>query len=496
MSIYMRPQKEVEARIAAYRLECVNMTGVLQEWQPCIDQIQSAERAQKAVLKCKSARDIEQKSGDVRNQLLAQMTNVQNYKRKILSQFSEIEATYERIFGDEVEDSKSDGSPNQLNQGANTSRGTSGPRMTDNITSSPGGSSVTGRSDGVSAGKKTVIEDKKKKVLTGVKETWKGDEIVGCSKVEFNAESRELMCFRFSNGKITVLRLNDKNEKLEVKRTMKWEELREKENRLWDITVNDGSIMYGVIEGDGGTYFHQKVEELDQFSLKKKSELDTQGLLNGSAVIWYLTSFLDTLALLVYDYSNKDDHKWHSVTVYRNKKRMETVSLEISVNGGMRWNNSALVNESTLLLSCGLNKIALVTLPSQSHCHSITASSSSSLSSSTTLKPQSIKYVIAAGVTRIYSLVWMPIDSQLEGYLCVGELQGASLSRIYKINLGTDLAKVDEGKETKMEEVETVSPLEKMTVMCLVDDYTIFATGGEKWFEGQPVVLKFDFQPI
>ena len=491
----MRPQKEVEARIAAYRLECVNMTGVLQEWQPCIDQIQSAERAQKAVLKCKSARDIEQKSGDVRNHLLAQMTNVQNYKRKILSQFSEIEATYERIFGDEVEDSKSDGSPNQLNQGANTSRGTSGPRMTDNITSSPGGSSVTGRSDGVSAGKKTVIEDKKKKVLTGVKETWKGDEIVECSKVEFNAESRELMCFYFLKSKITVLRLNDKNEKLEVKRTMKWNELREKENDLWDITVNDGSIMYGVIEGDGGTYF-KKVEELDQFSLKKKSKLDTQGLPNGFGVLWYLTSFHDTLALLVYDFRNEDDHKWHSVTVYKNKKRMETVSLEISLNGGVYWSVSALVNESTLLLCCGLNKIAVVTLPSQSHCHSIAASSSSSLSSSTTLKPQSIKYVIAAGVRENCSLVWMPIDSQLGGYICVGEREGAKFSRIYKINLGTDLAKVDEGKETKMEEVETVSPLEKMTVMCLVDDYTIFATGGEKWFEGQPVVLKFDFQPI
>ena len=494
MSIYMRPQKEVEARIAAYRLECVNMTGVLQEWQPCIDQIQSAERAQKAVLKCKSARDIEQKSGDVRNQLLAQMTNVQNYKRKILSQFSEIEATYERIFGDEVEDSKSDGSPNQLNQGANTSRGTSGPRMTDNITSSPGGSSVTGRSDGVSAGKKIVIEDKKKKVLTGVKETWKGDDIVDCRKAVFKAESRELMCYRFPNT-ITVLRLNDKNEKLEVKRTMEWRELREKGNSLFNITVNDGSIMYGLIREDGGTYFN-KVEELDQFSLKKKSELDTQGLLNGSGVLWQLTSFHDTLALLVYDFRNKDDRKWHSVTVYKNKKRMETISLEISLNGGVYWNCFTLVNESTLLLRCGLNKIAVVKLPSQSHCHSIAASSSSSLSSSTTLKPQSIKYVIAAGVREICLLVWMPIDSQLGGYICVGESEGAKFSRIYKINLGTDLAKVDEGKETKMEEVETVSPLEKMTVMCLVDDYTVFATRGEKWFKGQPVVFNFDFQPI
>ena len=491
----MRPQKEVEARIAAYRLECVNMTGVLQEWQPCIDQIQSAERAQKAVLKCKSARDIEQKSRDVRNHLLAQMTNVQNYKRKILSQFSEIEATYERIFGDEVVDSKSDGSPNQLNQGANTSRGTSGPRMTDNITSSPGGSSVTGRSDGVSAGKKLVIEDKKRKRLTGVKETWIGDKIVRCDKAVFNAESRELMCFNFLNT-ITVLRLNDKNEKLEVKRTMEWNELREKENWLWDITVNDGSIMYGVIREDGGTYF-KKVEELDQFSFKKKSELDTQGLLNGSGVIWYLSSFHDTLALSVFDNRNKDDRKWHSVTVYKNKKRMETVSLEISVHEGIYWNGFTLVNENTLLLSCGLNKkIAVVTLPSQSHCHSIAASTSLSLSSSTTLKPQSIKYVFAACVTRIYSLLWMPIDSQLEGYICVGESEGASLSRMYKINLGTDLAKVDEGKETKLEEVENVSPLEKTTVICPVDDYTVFATRGEKWFEGQPVVLKFDFQPI
>ena len=495
MSIYMRPQKEVEARIAAYRLECVNMTGVLQEWQPCIDQIQSAERAQKAVLKCKSARDIEQKSGDVRNHLLAQMINVQNYKRKILSQFSEIEATYERIFGDEVEDSKSDGSPNQLNQGANTSRGTSGPRMTDNITSFPGGSSVTGRSDGVSTGKKTVIEDKKKKVLTGVKETWKGDDIVECRKAVFNAESRELMCFSLANMKITVLRLNDKNEKLEVKRTMKWREMREKQgNELWQITVNDGSIMYGSIKVYGGIG-SSKVEELDQFSLKKKSELDTQGLLNDRSVLCYLTSFHDTLALLVYDYRNKD-HKWHSVTVYKNKKRMETVSLEISVNGGMCSNNSALVNESTLLLCCGLNKIAVVTLPSQSHCDSIAASTSSSLSLSTTLKPQSIKYVFAACVTKIRSLVWMPIDSQLEGYICVGESEGAPLSRIYKINLGTDLAKLDEGKETKLEEVEKVSPLEKTTVMCPVDDYTVFATRGEKWFEGQPVLLNFDFQPI
>ena len=296
---------------------------------------------------------------------------------------------------------------------------------------------------------------------------------------------------------IRVIGVNDAKDKLELKKTMEWEEVRGSADLLEDICMEEVSnTMYGVVEQDEG--YLKRVEELNQCSLKKKessnTELDTRGLLNGTSVHWRLVSKRDTIALAVAD-GRGGYITWDSVAIYRNRvRRDQTLShLDIKVDGGVFWSGCLLVNETTLFLSCGdsSNKVAVVSLPPQSR-HNQTSSSSSSPSSSAN-STVNVKYVILTGVDGVFSLVWTPSGQPHEGYLWVGDILNNNTG-VYRVDLEKDLKNVEAGHETQLQQVHNILPPKNNILPVFpTDDSTIFAISGDYSFEGRPVLLILDF---
>ena len=511
MNVYLEPQHRIHSRITNYREHCEKLNEFLQEWQTVVAQIGTVERKQESVLRIKSARAIEVMSIDVRNSLTCRIADVQKFKSKLLEQFSEIERSCEGIFGDAV-GIKDDGSassavggPAQLiaEGGIGASASDRRPNGADGWSNVGSGSSEGGISVGVgeNVGGGAVVkgDERMERVLVGVKETGKLNGKIWCCKAVYNWETREVMCFIWGEGGvISVIGVNEANDKLELKRTMEWRKIRGSKDRLFDICMDEvNNTIYGVvrqIEGDV-----KRVEELDQCSLKKKessnTELDTRGLLNGEKIYWFLLSKRDTIALAVVDYSGGfGNRKWDSVAIYRNRvRRVHTLShLNIKLKEGLYWSGCVLVNETTLLLSCGddTNKVTVVSLPPQS-LHNQTSSSSSSPSSSAN-STANVKYVILTGVDSVFSLVWIPFGQPLEGYLWVGDYN-IEHTRVYKVDLETDLKNVETGHETQLQ-VHKMSPPEiKLTPLCSTDDSTIFAISEGVFSRCYPLLIKLKF---
>ena len=511
LSVYLEPQLRIQSRISDYREDCERLRDFLKEWETVVTQIGTVERKREAILRSESTRAIEEVSIYVRNSLKCQMADIQKFKAKLLDQFGKIERSFEDIFGDTVathEDDRSSssavGGPAQLiaEGGIGASASDSRPSGADgwsNVgsSSSEGGISV-GVGENVGGGAVEKKDERKERVLVGVKETGKLNGKIWCEKAVYNWETREVMCFSWlEGGVISVIGVNEANDKLELKRTMEWK-IRGSNDYLWDICMDEvNNTMYGVVRQK--KRYVMSVEELDQCSLKKKgssnTELDTRGL-NGEKISWFLVSKRDTIALAVFDYRCRfGNFKWDSVAIYRNRvRRVHTLShLNIKLKEGLYWSGCVLVNETTLLLSCGndSNKVAVVSLPPQS-LHNQTSSSSSSPSSSAD-STANVKYVILTGVDRVFSLVWIPFGQPLEGYLWVGDYN-IEHTRVYKVDLETDLKNVETGHETQLQ-VHKMSPLEKkLTPLCSTDDSTLFALSGDI-IEGRPVLLKLDFNP-
>ena len=88
---------------------------------------------------------------------------------------------------------------------------------------------------------------------------------------------------------------------------------------------------------------------------KNEEKLDTSGILNGKGTLWTMLGYDDTIAVLVSDF-RKGAAKWACVTVYSNQERQHTVPIDILIEEYPYFKSNVLVNENTLLLSCGWNK--------------------------------------------------------------------------------------------------------------------------------------------
>ena len=522
MNAYLEQQQQVPSRISDYRKECERLSGMLQEWPVVVTQIGAVERKQESMLRNRSARAIEEMSIDVRNSLKRQMAEVQNFKGKILEQFTEIECSYRGIFDYAVEISEDDRSCSSLVGGRGQVMTHENSRFSTSgiIASGAQGRDNLGRSssereinvemgekwEGVAVEKKDERKDveRKKRVLVGVEVEQIGkmeEDCSMCDKAVYNWETREMMCFKAVIGVIKVFGVNEANDKLELKRTMQWRDMRGLESILRDICMEQiNNLMYGVVlqlrEGEV-----KRVEELDQWTLNKESnngEIDTGGLLNGERVFWYLVSRRDTLALLIIDQrSGYCNGKWDSVAIYTNSvRRVHNLShLDNTVIGVLSVGGSVLANETTLLLSCGeeANKVAVISLPPQSH-HNQTSTSASSPSSSAN-STVNVKFVTLTNVNPCYGghpLIWTPSGEPLQGYLWTGKLT----TQVYKVDLETLLKNVKKRKKT-IQQVHEILPLEnRITAFCLTDDSTIFAFGENKVddsYEHLALLLKLDF---
>ena len=141
-------------------------------------------------------------------------------------------------------------------------------------------------------------------------------------------------------------------------------------------------------------------------------ELDTTQLLNGdSSVDCLLCADEKTVIVAVSDRRIDEQEIWCSVTVYFEQVRQHTVPLDVEVDGLARRNCNLLVNETTLILSCGAssNKVAVISLPSyHTYLKAVIKTKASSKLTTREMQSKSIKYLGFCGLRGIFFLVWIP----------------------------------------------------------------------------------------
>ena len=360
------------------------------------------------------------------------------------------------------------------------------------------GASETSGLSSSSNGSRTREKDKKRE-LVGCRETGKMDHSFVCVKAAYDSSTRELFALIvFDDIKfgISVFGLSgDQNDQLQLKRTMKWKTLRGDKTLLQDICLDTTSnSLYGVVVQKG---FVSRVEELDKLTLKKNSELDTEGLLKENDILWLLTSKSDTTILTIFDLRYKDNHKWHSVTMYKNRTRLYTVPLDMKTDVNLAPSIAcALITETTLLLICGGqdNKVALVSLPAQTQQQHHTQASASSTSSSST-EPVIINYLIATGVKKMDYLFWIQSEHPLHGYLLVADLFSNTPDPIFEVDLKNELTNVKHGQQQlTLRVAKSVSALKSILPLCHIDHSTLFAMNKEEVGKKlNPLLLKLDF---
>ena len=479
MKKYLQPQEKIRKKLRSSQSEFTKMTELLGHWSKLVDQFQSVERMHDEVMKSRTPNEVETKSNDMKVKIDHQKEKLKSFKSDILTQFGEIENAIESIFiADTATKAALSGSLNsqEVDRPSNAAIGTS---------ATGGLHRSTDRSE--------AREEVKERALVGVREIADADdEIHYCLRVVYNSETRELLCLNSSISYETEIRVfgvtGGENDQLELKRKMNWESLRGIESTLFDICIDETSnTLYGVVIERKGIV--NRVEKLDQMSLKKEAVLDTQNVPNGVAVYWFLASKSGTLAIAV-----QDKDKWHSVIIYKNSLRLYTVPLNIKLDGYVYRTGSVLViNEAKLILSCGTSakKIAVVSLESKPKQQNYTQASSFVTKSSTTADMKVI-YLTIPGIDAISSLMWTPLRHPLHGFLWVGDKKGKP-SRIYKVDIERVSMNVEHELEFRLRHVEGVLPLQNIHTFGQIDHSTVFALKVTDNRFGNLVLLKLEF---
>ena len=142
-----------------------------------------------------------------------------------------------------------------------------------------------------------------------------------------------------------------------------------------------------------------------------------------------------------------------------------------------------MLNESTLLIFCGLGSNRLALLSLTTHCNTTQSSSKDYLTNENLPKnqPVYVKYFKLDGKNEIPSFTWMPSNGlnsshPLNGYLCESN-SSDEFCVIYKIDFEKELSKIANGTETILHRIENIEPITNIgKVHCTVDDCTIFAS--------------------
>ena len=523
MKVILEPQKEVQTRLAEYKTECQSMTRLCEGgWTSVLRQVFVAEKKQSNVMKSKSANELETKSEELREFLRAHLNDMKDFKSKILAKFDALEAKWGVIFGDCV-----GGGGGSISAGSSSSTigddaHSSNESEQDALTGGMEGIGVSsgavgGESVSSVSGKKEVVA-RKRRTLVGVQKKAVGDDVVPCLQAVYNTETKEVVCLRWTDYEI-LIRVCGSDESsglVKQKRTMDWTALRGNGDELCMIAMDSNNVLYGrIVRNSDGV---ERVEILDQNTLKKKGLLDTDGIENGRSTSWMVSASGHTVVVAVIDRSTPD-WKWTSATVFINKQRQRTVSLDIAADGALPTSSCILANETTLLLYCGhnTNRVAVVSLP-PTPTPSDTASGSKSktttkaalvkthrtdkstptTSTTSTLKPISVIYIILSEVEDVFSLVWMPSDgvhSQaqlLTGHLWVADIDNGT-SRVYELDIKKDVSQSEPQEEITLYSKTNIAPLEYTILLCNLDQTTIFGENCETG-ELKPCLFHLDYQ--
>ena len=385
----------------------------------------------------------------------------------------------------------------------------------------------SGGEDGSSFSGMREVVARKRRTLVGVERKAVGDdEVVFCQAV-YNTETKEVLCIKDVDEEnvIRVCGLDETSGVVEIKRTMDWTVLRGDEDKLWMMAMDGNNELYGCMErkSDGV----ERVEILDQNTLEKKEQLDTDGIDNGINISWMVGASGHSVVVAVLD-ARESDWKWTSVTVFKNQQRQHTVSLNIALDGGWNISSCVLANETTLLLSCGnnTNRVAVISLPppppSDTSKKTRTDTTIATTSTALTLRPLSVIYIVLSEVKQVYALVWMPsagVHSQsqlLTGHLWVTDyhnnqegkeqevviasngdiilILNTNTFRVYELDIKKDVSQPEQPEEITLHSMTDIAPSMNAGVFCKIDETTIFGDCAETGY-CKPCLFSLEYQP-
>ena len=470
--------------MAKYKSEFKGVAQFLEgEWENLLKQVENAERKQRDVMRSKSVNEVELRSNKTRNILESHRNDVFQFRSKFFSKVDELQKSWEYIFGNQVENTES----SSLNHGAPTFQ-------------------------------KLISNKKKKRVLEGVtKRLVKHDTDIFTAV--YNSSTKEIFSHKMLNNDIIVLCINETSREIEVKRELSWRSLRGTEGgvngTISDIAMDGRNTLYGIIWRSSDHI--NRLEVLDQNNLAKIGQLDTCGIENGRGFYWEIVASGDTFALAIK--CNLPDYcsKWMSVTLFKNQRRQNTISLNIVC---LEYTTSLfLSNEQILLLSCD-KEIAVVWLPPLSTPGSISDSSSAPNSSSetqslvsvkatnqllsgVTVDPRAVKFIKLPIDEKITSIVWiasddMPSFESLEGYLFVSEQcpNFNTTLHVFKVDLEKVLSTNEHEREMTLHHMSEITSLKDTEVLCPITNSKIVARVASRYDRGRIVLLDLEYQNV
>ena len=514
LTVNLEPQKLTLQRLTDYKAKIQKISQVLasNDWKTIVKQITTAENEQKSVLKSNSAKQLEVKSAAVRKQLLDHKQCLQAFKAKITDQFSKLEQKFAKIFGEFILTRDNTVSWSRLQTAfaegvysllhvknfvsgvdrpvlsAETSRQESVPTSFDDS---------LGEAERINQKAKKPGEEARKREFIGLKKTADASGIViDASRVVYNSDTEEIIT-RYAQS-FRVFQHNENNNQIELKREMEWDELRDDTTSVLDIATDIDNNLYVSLYRTSDQ--NNSVEIVSQNNLKMIRKLDTNQLLNGDFSLgWFLFANGKILVVAVLDGINQKQKQWCSFTVYFDQVRQYTVPLDIKISVVVWKNSNLLVDDTTLVLNCGVesNKLAVISLPS--HHKEDMKTNTSSNTTTREIQPRSIKYVSLSGLSDIVSLVWIPssvfiCSNRADGYLFATDY--SMNATFFRIDFEKELDQLENEGETDLKKMEEIPPLKNTTVFCRIDNSSVFALSETILpCHGNPSILKPEFEP-
>ena len=517
LTVNLEPQKLTLQRLTEYKAEIEKTSQVLasNDWKTIVKQITTAENEQKSVLKSNSARQLEDKSAAVRKQFLDHKQSLQAFKSKIMDQFRELEQKNAIIFVEFIltRDNTVSWSRSQTafaEGGYSSLDAENFASGVDRLVLSAGTSNQErfstsfdesqSEAERINQKEKKPGEEARKRELIGVKKIAEAsEEKLEICKAFYNTDTEEIITY--THQSFHVLHHNENNNQIELKREMRWKQMRDDTTSVYDFATDIDNNLYVSLYRTSDLKW--SVEIVNQINLKMIKELDTNQLLNEDRFInWALCAYEKILIVAGFDNRIKKQKKWCSITVYFDQVRQYTVPLDIKVDGGGRvWSNSNfLVNDTTLILNCrgDSNKLAVISLPS--HRQEDMKTNTSSITTTREIRPRSIKYVRLSGLRGVFCLVWIPSSvfgssNCLDGYLFATDL--SKNATFFRIDFEKELDQLENEGETDLKKMEEIPPLKKTFVFCRIDNSSVFALSNtpNTFFVGNRSILKLEFEP-
>ncbi|XP_075254835.1 uncharacterized protein LOC142346207 isoform X2 [Convolutriloba macropyga] len=314
------------------------------------------------------------------------------------------------------------------------------------------------------------------------------ENIVACSQAIYNSTKREILCLEQWPGTVRSLSVYNKQNRMELDRTMEWDKVRTDKSELNEIAMASDNILYASIRNN----IRWRVSVLRQNDLKEEREIDTKAVKEQDVEIykWRLNARGKNLAIVTNLDNNKQKvFEWQCAYVYFEETLAHIVPLYISRS---QFSSTFCYTGQNLILETRNNAIAAVLIDS-SYCNLQKDLVRQSQIPRDVETPKVIKHITLQDTKEIRTLVWLDrsdnVEMNSDGYLFAGDYTytDANKSSVYQLNLD---AMIDGDEVTSYKDWETKSVFPH----CVIDSSTLFGIKGNFSFKGNPSSFLLEYE--